>query len=78
MIEPTCSTPTITNLAETIYNDREVWNNPASRSSFDHLPILADALEEVGCTDADLLAHCRGDGPHARGCWVIDLLLGKE
>jgi hypothetical protein len=78
MIEPTCSTPTITNLAQTIYNDREVWNNPASRSSFDQLPILADALEEVGCTDADLLAHCRGDGPHARGCWVIDLLLGKE
>jgi hypothetical protein len=46
--------------------------------SFDRLPILADALEEAGCTDADLLAHCRGPDPHVRGCWVVDLLLGKE
>jgi hypothetical protein len=45
---------------------------------FDDLPVLADALEEAGCTDADILAHCRGPGPHVRGCWVIDLLLGKE
>ena len=42
------------------------------------LPILADALEEAGCTDADMLAHCRGPGPHVRGCWVVDLVLGKE
>jgi hypothetical protein len=46
--------------------------------AFDRLPILADALEEASCTDADLLDHCRGPGPHVRGCWVIDLLLGKE
>lgn len=42
------------------------------------LPILADALEEAGCTDADILAHCRGPRSHVRGCWVIDLLLSKE
>ena len=41
------------------------------------LPVLADALEEAGCTDADLLAHCRSGGGHLRGCWAVDLLLGK-
>jgi hypothetical protein len=41
------------------------------------LPVLADALEEAGCTDADLLGHLRGRGPHVRGCWVVDLVLGK-
>jgi hypothetical protein len=41
------------------------------------LGILADALEEAGCTDAEVLSHCRGPGPHVRGCWVLDLLLGK-
>jgi hypothetical protein len=41
------------------------------------LPVLADALEEAGCTDADLLGHLRGPGPHVRGCWALDLLLGK-
>jgi hypothetical protein len=39
---------------------------------------LADALEDVGCDSADILTHCRGDGPHIRGCWVVDLILGKE
>jgi hypothetical protein len=46
--------------------------------AFDRLPVLADALEEAGCTDADILSHLRGPGPHVRGCWVVDLLLGKE
>jgi hypothetical protein len=59
---------TIARLAEAIYEDR----------AFDGLPILADALEEAGCTDADLLGHCRGGGHHVRGCWPVDLLLGKE
>jgi hypothetical protein len=45
--------------------------------AFDRLPILADALEEAGCTDAEALAHCRGPGRHARGCWVVDRVLGK-
>jgi hypothetical protein len=41
------------------------------------LPILADALEEAGCDDAEILDHCRGAGGHVRGCFVVDLLLGK-
>jgi hypothetical protein len=59
---------TVPNLAKAIYDDRR----------YDLLPVLADALEEAGCGDADLLAHCRGPGQHVRGCWVLDLLLGKE
>jgi hypothetical protein len=55
-------------MAQAIYDDR----------AFDRLPILADALEEAGCTDADMLGHCRSPGPHVRGCWVLDLLLGKS
>jgi hypothetical protein len=46
--------------------------------AFDRLPVLADALEEAGCTDAEILGHCRQVGGHVRGCWVIDLLLGKK
>jgi hypothetical protein len=41
------------------------------------LAVLADALEEVGCEDEQILAHLRGPGPHSRGCWVVDMLLGK-
>jgi hypothetical protein len=46
--------------------------------AFDRMPILADALEDAGCDNADLLNHCRQPGVHVRGCWVVDLLLGKE
>jgi hypothetical protein len=45
---------------------------------FSDLPILADALEDAGCTNAEVLAHCRGGGVHVRGCWVVDRLTGKE
>ena len=45
--------------------------------AFHDLPILADALEDAGCTNADLLSHCRGGGEHVRGCWAVDLLLGR-
>jgi hypothetical protein len=45
--------------------------------AFDQLPVLADALEEAGCEDPDLLGHCRQPGTHFRGCWVVDALLGK-
>jgi hypothetical protein len=61
-------TEIVTNLAQAIYSDK----------AFDRLPILADALEEAGCTNAELLSHCRGRGPHVRGCWALDLVLGKE
>src|SRR5262249_23500172 len=46
--------------------------------AFERLPILADALEDAGCDDADILRHCRELGEHVRGCWVVDLLLGKS
>jgi hypothetical protein len=58
----------IQKIAQHIYNDH----------AFDSLPVLADALEEAGCTDAAILAHCREPGPHVRGCWVVDALLGKS
>ncbi len=45
---------------------------------FEDLPVLADALEEAGCDNERILAHCRGPGPHVRGCWLVDLLLGKS
>jgi hypothetical protein len=59
---------TISRIASAIYDVR----------AFDRLPILADALEEAGCTNADILNHCRQPGEHVRGCWVVDLLLGKQ
>jgi hypothetical protein len=59
---------TVPKLAQAIYDERR----------FADLPILADALEEAGCTNADILDHCRRPGEHLRGCWVVDLLLGKE
>src|SRR5262249_16297801 len=59
---------TVPRLARGIYESR----------AFTDLPILADALEEAGCTDEAILSHCRGPGPHVRGCWVVDLLLDKE
>jgi hypothetical protein len=42
------------------------------------VPELAYALEQAGCMNADMLAHCRESGGHVRGCWVVDLVLGKE
>src|SRR5207253_1730777 len=45
--------------------------------AFAELPVLADALEDAGCADEAMLTHLRSPGPHLRGCWVIDLLLGK-
>jgi hypothetical protein len=59
---------TIPKLAKAIYDKR----------AFDRLPILTDALEEAGCTNQDILTHCRQPGEHVRGCWAVDLLLGKE
>ena len=67
-IASSCLSPTVTKLAQTIYDER----------AFDRLPILADALEEAGCANADILSHCRLPGKHCRGCWVVDFLLGKN
>jgi len=46
--------------------------------AFDRMPILADALEETGCDERAMLDHLRGPGPHARGCWALDLILDRE
>jgi hypothetical protein len=76
---PFCATPVssswlawhggaIPKMAQSIYDSR----------AFDRLPLLADALEDAGCDNADILSHCRMPGEHVRGCWVVDLLLGKS
>jgi len=67
-ISSTWQTPTVVSLAQAIYDER----------AFDRMPILADALEDAGCTNQDILDHCRQPGQHVRGCWVVDLLLAKE
>jgi hypothetical protein len=67
-LDPAWLTPKVKTLAQAIYNNR----------AFERLPELADALAEAGCSNPDILSHCRGPGPHVRGCWVVDLVLGKE
>jgi hypothetical protein len=57
----------VVSMAKTMYDSRD----------FTDMPILADALEDAGCSDPDILGHCRSGDEHVRGCWVIDLLLGK-
>jgi hypothetical protein len=66
---------TVVRLAQAAYEERKL---PEGTLDNGRLAVLADALEEAGCTDADVLAHLRGPGIHVRGCWVVDLLLGKE
>jgi hypothetical protein len=63
-----CNDGSARKLAQTIYDER----------AYDQLPILADALEDAGCSDEELLSHLRSAGPHVRGCWALDLLLDKE
>lgn len=65
----------VVRLAQAIYEERSL---PAGTLDNTRLAILADALEEAGCTDGDILNHCRQPGEHARGCWVVDLILGKS
>jgi hypothetical protein len=59
---------TVVRIVQAIYHERR----------FQDLPILADTLEEAGCTDAAILTHCRGPGEHVRGCWVVDAILAKK
>jgi hypothetical protein len=66
--DPTWRTEAVVGLATGVAADR----------AFDRLPVLADALEDAGCADPDVLAHARGPGPHALCCWVVDGLLGKS
>jgi hypothetical protein len=66
VVEAGWRTDTVNALAEGIADD----------GAYDRLPILADALEEAGCADRRLLAHCRAGGPHVRGCWAVDAVRG--
>ncbi|HJZ56560.1 MAG TPA: hypothetical protein VKE74_16460 [Gemmataceae bacterium] len=65
---PAWRTGTAVTLARQMYEARD----------FSAMPILADALQDAGCENDDILDHCRGFGPHVRGCWVVDLVLGKK
>lgn len=68
VLEPQSRSPTVQRLAQAIYTDR----------TFAQLPILADALEEAGCQQAEVLNHLRSGTEHVRGCWALDLVLGRE
>jgi len=59
---------TVRKIAQAIYDEK----------AFDRMPILADALTDADCDNADLLNHCRREGPHVKGCWVVDLLIGRQ
>jgi hypothetical protein len=71
ILEPGCLTwdsGLVRHLAEGIYQEQ----------TFDHMGVLGDALEDAGCRDEAILDHCRQPGEHVRGCWVLDLILGRE
>jgi hypothetical protein len=74
-VDPAWLTADVVALAHAAYAERIL---PEGHLEPQRLAVLADALEEAGCADASILAHLRGEGPHVRGCWVIDLVLGKE
>lgn len=67
--------PTVTSLAQAVYDDRHL---PFGLFDNRRLAVLADALEEAGCGNGDILGHLRNGGEHVRGCWAVDLILGKE
>ena len=67
-LPPAWRTSAVIALAREMYESRD----------FSAMPILADALQDAGCDNDDVLSHCRGPGPHVRGCWVVDLVLGKR
>jgi hypothetical protein len=66
--DPAWRTADTSGIAARMYESRD----------FSAMPILADALEEAGCTNPDILLHAREPGVHVRGCWVVDLVLGKS
>jgi hypothetical protein len=67
-LAPSWLTPTVVGLATQMYDSRD----------FSAMPILADALQDAGCEDQGIPGHCREPGLHGRGCWAVDLVLGKE
>jgi hypothetical protein len=66
---------TVRRIAEAVYEERQM---PAGTLDPARLSIVADALLDAGCNDEELIAHCRSAGPHSRGCWAIDLILGRD
>ena len=66
---------TVVRLAQAAYEERQM---PAGTLDNGRLAVLADGLEEAGCTSEDILGHLRGPGPHVRGCWAVDRCLGKS
>ncbi len=77
-IGPACLTwqdGTIVKIAQAAYDERAMPSGELDRTN---LAVLADALEEAGCANVDILEHLRSPAPHVRGCWVVDLVLAKE
>jgi hypothetical protein len=74
-IKPAWLTPIVKGLAQAAYEERVL---PSGELDLARLKVLADALEESGCTEQTILDHLRGPGPHVRGCYLVDLLLVKE
>jgi hypothetical protein len=73
-VSPAWRTAQVVALAQAAYDNRTL---PAGTLEPARLAVLADALEDAGCDNAELLGHLRGEGPHVRGCWVVDLLTGR-
>ena len=67
-VDPSWLNPHVVKVAQRIYQER----------AFERLPELAEILKAAGCDHLDILAHCHEPGEHGRGCWVVDLILGKE
>jgi hypothetical protein len=74
-LNSTWLTSAVTGLAAAAYEERAL---PSGELDTTRLAVLADALEDAGCADEAILSHLRGSGPHVRGCWALDLVLGKE
>ena len=74
-VDPAWLTPTVRSLAEAAYDERRL---PSGELDLARLAVLSDALEEGGCTSGNILSHLRSPDPHVRGCWALDLVMGKE
>jgi hypothetical protein len=74
-LDPIWLTPTVSNLAQAAYEESLL---PSGELDSERLAILGDALEDAGCAEPTILGHLRDPGPHVRGCFVLDLLLGKS
>jgi hypothetical protein len=74
-VDPARQTPAVGSLAQAAYDERIL---PSGELESARLAVLADALEDAGCTDDAILSHLRSPGPHVRGCWALDLVLGKS